>query len=112
MMREAGAVMLLGGWTLLFNPKPDQLYVPRADWEEVREYDTAWLCEEGRRDEAAELAKDGTKDRPRGIASTLTGLFRRAAKERPRDSAGTLATLLRYRCEHKSQANGRAQSRR
>jgi hypothetical protein len=88
-------MLLLGGWTLLFNPEPNPLNAPRADWEEVEEYDTAWLCEEGRRDEAAERAEE-------------------AAKERPGHSPSTLDAMLRYRCEHGDRAGGdrRRQGRR
>jgi hypothetical protein len=88
--RELGTV-LLGGWTLLFNPEPNALNAPRADWEEVEEYDTAWLCEQGRREEAVERAEE-------------------AAKERPGHSPSTLQAMLRYRCEHsdRTDAHGRA----
>jgi hypothetical protein len=79
--RKALAVLLLSGWTLLFNPEPNPLNAPRGDWEDVEEYDTAWLCEEGRREEAAERAEE-------------------AAKERPGHSPSTLDAMLRYRCEH------------
>lgn len=73
-------MILLGGWILLSLPEHGTSSTPGASWEKVREYDTAWLCEEGRRDEVAELMKD-------------------AAKKQPGDGSGTLSAMLRYRCE-------------
>ena len=46
---------------------------------QVREYDTAWLCEEGRRAKAADLARD--------------------EKHKAGQAATALGPLLRYRCE-------------
>jgi hypothetical protein len=74
------ALLLLAGWTLFLNRGPNPLDAPRDDWKKVRKYDTAWLCEEGRRKEAAELAED-------------------AAKDHPDQSETLLAAMLRYRCE-------------
>ena len=86
-------VVLLGGWLLLFNREADEPFAPRESWKKVRKYDTAWLCEEGRREEAAELSEQ-------------------TAKEKHRQDSDTLAAMLRYRCEHESNPNGRARSRR
>jgi hypothetical protein len=72
--------VLLAGWVLLFNRTPELANPPLASWKKVRSYDTAWLCEEGRRDEARDLAKDAPKN---GAAEAAT----------------TLGPLLRYRCE-------------
>jgi hypothetical protein len=72
--------VLLTGWVLLFNRTPELANPPLASWKKVREYDTVWLCEEGRRDEARDLAKDAPKDGPP-------------------ESATTFGPLLRYRCE-------------
>ncbi len=80
MTRRARALLVLAGWTLFFNPDSNPLDAPRDDWKKVRKYDTAWLCEEGRRKEAAELAED-------------------AAKKRPDESETQLSSMLRYRCE-------------
>jgi hypothetical protein len=74
-------MVLLGGWLLLFNPEPGAPYSPTQRWERVRKYDTAWLCEEGRREEAARLSE-------------------RTAKEHSRQGSDTLAATLRYRCEY------------
>ena len=71
--------MLLAGWVLLFNRTPELVNPPLASWKKVRSYDTAWLCEAGRREEARDLAKDAPKNGP--------------------ESATTLGRLLRYRCE-------------
>jgi hypothetical protein len=78
-VRSGGAVILLGGWTLLFNPTPNLPDPPLPTWKKVHEYDTAWLCEEGRREKAGELAQKDTKKG--GQSSTVLG------------------PLLRYRCE-------------
>ena len=40
-----------------FNPDPGARYAPMESWERVRKYDTAWLCEEARREEAARLSE-------------------------------------------------------
>jgi hypothetical protein len=73
------AVILLGGWILLFNRTPELANPPLSSWKKVREYDTAWLCEEGRRTKAADLARD--------------------EKHKAGQAATTLGPLLRYRCE-------------
>lgn len=78
-MRSGGAVILLGGWTLLFNPTPNLPDPPLPTWKKIREYDTAWLCEEGRREKAGELAQEDAK--------------------KPGQSSTVLGPLLRYRCE-------------
>jgi hypothetical protein len=54
-------VILLGGWVLLFNPQEETSYVPLPGWKRVRDYETAWLCEEGRRKEAADLMEKEAK---------------------------------------------------
>jgi hypothetical protein len=78
-VRSGGAVILLGGWTLLFNRTPELANPPLSIWKKVREYDTAWLCEEGRRKEANDLAQK--------------------AAAKPGQSSTVLGPLLRYRCE-------------
>lgn len=72
--------MLLAGWVLLFNRTPELANPPPSSWKKVRDYDTAWLCEEGRRGEAADLAKE-------------------AEKKGPPEASTALGPLLRYRCE-------------
>jgi len=79
MRRGRGAVILLGGWALLFNPTPNLPDPPLPTWKKIREYDTAWLCEEGRRKEANDLAEE--------------------MAEKPGRSSTVLGPLLRYRCE-------------
>ena len=81
MTRHACAVILLGGWVLLFNPDEGKPNAPISGWKKVREYETAWLCEQGRRKEVASLGE-------------------RAAKEGARHGSMTLgAGEFRYRCE-------------
>jgi hypothetical protein len=72
-------VILLGGWMLLFNRTPELPNPPLSSWKKVHEYDTAWLCEEKRREKAGELAQDDAK--------------------KPGQSSTVLGPLLRYRCE-------------
>ena len=54
MNRGAGALILYGGWLLLFNAERFAPNAPLAAWKRVEEYDTAYRCEQGRR--AAVLA--------------------------------------------------------
>ena len=72
-------MILLGGWALLFNQTPNLPDPPLSAWKKVREYDTAWLCEEGRRTEANDLAQEAAK--------------------KSGQAAAALGPLLRYRCE-------------
>jgi len=74
-------VVLLGGWLLLFHPEGDAPPAPAESWERVRKYDTAWLCEQGRHEEAVKLSE-------------------RTAKEQGRQGSDMLNALLRYRCEY------------
>jgi hypothetical protein len=90
---------------LLFNPERDAPYTARAGWEKVRKYDTAWLCEEGRREEAAELAQEEAEEardaaKNRGVA---------AAAQPSGDATGNgnLSALLRYRCEYEGRVGRR-----
>jgi len=76
-------VILLGGWMLLFNRTPELANPPLSSWKKVHEYDTAWLCEEGRREKAGELAQEDAK--------------------KPGQSSTVLGPLLRYRCERSEQ---------
>jgi len=80
MSRHARAVILLGGWLLLFNADERKPNAPIDEWKKVREYDTAWLCEQGRRKE-------------------ITTLRAPAAKADPRRGAMALDAEFRYRCE-------------
>jgi len=76
--------VLLAGWVLLFNKTPELANPPLASWKKVDDYDTAWLCEEGRREKAADLMKDAQKK------NTQNG---------PPEAQTALGSLLRYRCE-------------
>ncbi len=71
----ASGAILFGGWLLLFNPTEGQPRKPIAQWKKVREYDTAWLCEQGRRKEAM------------------------AAQQKATHPAGLFDVDQRYRCE-------------
>lgn len=73
---------------LLFNRTPELANPPLTSWKKVRAYDTAWLCEEGRRDEARDLARDDSKNGPP-------------------ESATALGPLLRYRCERSERVERR-----
>src|SRR5262249_48150107 len=74
-------MVLFGAWLLLFNPESNAPHASMESWERVRKYDTAWLCEEGRRAEAARLSE-------------------RTAKEHKQQGSDMLAATLRYRCEY------------
>ena len=90
---------------LLWNPEREAPNTARADWEKVRKYDTAWLCEEGRREEAAELAQEEAEE-AREAAKKRHGP---AAAESPGDAGGNgnLSALLRYRCEYEGRGGRR-----
>ena len=80
--------MLLAGWVLLFNKTPELADPPLASWKKVHDYDTAWLCEEGRREKAVDLMKD-------------------AQKNGPPEAQTALGPLLRYRCERSERVERR-----
>jgi protein involved in temperature-dependent protein secretion len=84
-MRGANAMRaraVLGGWVLLASPSPEAINAPKAEWDEVRSYDTAWACEAGRREEAIELVRE------------------QAAKRGERTEGAALEAMLRYRCAY------------
>src|SRR5437763_297166 len=80
MRRQAGALILYGGWLLLFNPEANRPDAPLSSWKKRGEYDTGYLCEQARSKSVADLLRDQRQnpDGPR---------LRPAAAE------------LRYRCE-------------
>jgi len=80
MRRQAGALILYGGWLLLFNPEANRPDAPLSSWKKRGEYDTGYLCEQARSKSVADLLRDlrQSPDTPR---------LRPAAAE------------LRYRCE-------------
>ncbi len=63
MTRPAATIFLLGGWLLLSRPDGVDLSKPLATWKKVRDYDTAWLCEQGRRAEITHYVKDAAPER-------------------------------------------------
>jgi hypothetical protein len=76
------AMILYGGWLLLFNPHDHQPTAPLSSWEKVDDYDTGYLCEQGRREEIADKLE-------------------KEAKKKPSDGPRMTPTdaELRYRCE-------------
>jgi hypothetical protein len=93
-----GTATLIASWLLLFNPKANGLQGGQGEWETVRHYDTLWLCEQGRREDAAERAEEAAKKDD--------AKWPLPSGPRAPDS-GNLAALLQYRCEHERRASGR-----
>ncbi len=46
MRRQAGALILYGGWLLVFNPDANRPDAPLSSWKKRGEYDTGYLCEQ------------------------------------------------------------------
>jgi hypothetical protein len=81
MDQRTTAVVLYGGWLLLFNPPPQPQNAPLSAWKKIGEHDTAYLCDQKRHTEAA-------------------AAFAKQAKEKPAGHRLTTGELeLRYRCE-------------
>ncbi len=80
MRRQAGALILYGGWLLLFNPDAHRPDAPLARWKKVGEYDSGFQCQQALSKSVADLLRDQRKN-PDGA-----GLSPGAAD-------------LRYRCE-------------
>jgi hypothetical protein len=60
--RRAAAVVLWGGWLLLYNPNGLQPNVSLASWKKLGEYDTAYECEQQRHSKVLEaLEKDAKR---------------------------------------------------
>src|SRR5205807_2600953 len=55
MRRQAGALILYGGWLLLFNPEANRPDAPLSSWKKRGEYDTGYLCEQARSKSVADL---------------------------------------------------------
>jgi len=71
--RRAAAVVLYGGWLLLFNPKQNQPTAPLASWERVDDFDTGYLCEQARHEAVlAAGKKDDDKEKPKTPADAET----------------------------------------
>jgi hypothetical protein len=81
MSRRAGAVILYGGWLLLFNTDRLAPNAPLATWKKLDEYDTAYRCEQERR------------------AAVVTALAEQRAKKRAEPPMLPGDADLRYRCE-------------
>ena len=58
MRRQAGALILYGGWLLLFNPEAHRPDAPLARWKKMGEYDTGYLCQQARSKSVADLLRD------------------------------------------------------
>ena len=80
MRRQAGALVLYGGWLLLFNPEAHRPDAPLGRWKKVGEYDSSYLCQQARGKSVLGLLYDQQKS-PGG----------------PSVAPGTAD--LRYRCE-------------
>ena len=78
--RHAGALLLSGGWLLLFNPEAHRPDTPLDRWKKLRDYDTSYLCEQARSKSVADLLRD-----------------ERERRDGPR--LGPAEAELRYRCE-------------
>ena len=60
--RPLAAIVLYGGWLLLFNPDRQRPNASLHDWKRVHEYDTAYLCDQGRREKMrSDLEKEARK---------------------------------------------------
>src|SRR5438128_12081443 len=58
MRRQAGALILYGGWLLLFNPEANRPDAPLSSWKKRGEYDTGYVCEQARSKSVADLLRD------------------------------------------------------
>jgi hypothetical protein len=76
--RHAGAIVLYGGWLLLFNPQADRPDAPLSLWKKKGGYDTPYLCDRARSQAVADLAREARE---------------KHANLRPAD------VELRFRCE-------------
>jgi hypothetical protein len=85
--RRAAAVVLWGGWLLLFNPDRLRPDVSLATWKKLGEYDTAYECEQHRRTkimEALEKDRKAKSDDPMtGTEAELRHLCERAERVPP-----------------------------
>ncbi len=72
-----GPILLFGGWLLMQNPDARNPSAPLSTWKEVRSYDTAYLCEQGRHKEAVSAAEQDRAKSP----STLELSYRCVREE-------------------------------
>ena len=80
MRRQAGALILYGGWLLLFNPDAHRPDAPLGRWKKKSEHDSSYLCERARNKAVDDLLRDQQKS-PDG------------------QRLGPVAAAVRYRCE-------------
>jgi hypothetical protein len=66
MHRPLGAIILYGGWLLLFNPDPNRPDAPLATWKRVKEFDTNYSCQQKRNEEVADLLAKASKNAGKG----------------------------------------------
>ena len=78
--RPLAAIVLYGGWLLLFNPDAQHPDAPLRSWKRKGEFDTAYLCDQRKQEKIREtVAKETAK---------------------PTDTPITSGELeMRYRCE-------------
>jgi len=76
--RRASAIVLYGGWLLLFNPEAHRPDASISQWKKKGEYDTPYLCDQARSKAVADLAREARE---------------KNANLRPAD------VELRFRCE-------------
>jgi hypothetical protein len=61
--RRVAGIVLYGGWLLLFNPEHNQPMAPISAWKKVKDYDTAYECQQGLRDKVIEAGKAGDPEK-------------------------------------------------
>jgi len=79
--RPLAAIVLYGGWLLLFNPDAQHPDAPLRSWKRKGEFDTAYLCDQKKREKIRQTLAKQTGGRPEDAPITGGGLE------------------LRYRCE-------------
>ena len=82
--RRVGMIVLYGGWLLLFNPLKNQPTAPLSAWKNLDDFDTAYECEQKRREEIADAVK----------------------ADDPEDRLAPTDAEVRYRCARKEQVPG------
>jgi hypothetical protein len=75
--RRVGAMVLYGGWLLLFNPEHNRPAAPLSTWKKIDDFDTAYECEQKRQEEALDATKE----------------------DDPKKRLSATDAELRYRCE-------------
>ena len=94
MHRPLSAIVLYGGWLLLFNPDRYRPDAPLSTWKKVKEYDTAYLCQQKRNEQVVDMLAKASKND--------------AKKKDPKKEAITPAeAATRYRCERVERVPGK-----